>query len=327
MAFPEYEGFTVGASFGPVEITVDAHRVRSFVYAVDDFNPWYLYDSPFGGPVAPPSLLTSDDPEFAPLNAVTTDRALAARYELRSLQPIRIDQRVRLYSRNVDQYVRRGKGYVVRDFEVRASRDDAPLTRSRLVEMVGVAPGVDVGTGTSRPPDGERIVPRSPMIPPATRADRQVAIGSPLPALTKIVTRKQMFVFSARPGWWTSIHTDPDFARSLGLPDAIAQGLMTTAYVSQMCVAFFQESWFQTGWLSLAFVRPVPIDDTLHVEGIVTGRTHDADGARLHLEVWCRNQHGELATVGRASAGIDPAGADPRESATAVNQPARQPAR
>jgi acyl dehydratase len=307
MPFSEYNDFVIGKKIGPIEITVDAQRVRDFVYSVDDFNPWHLYDSPFGWPIAPVPLLTSDDPDFAALQELGKEDALAAKFEIRSLEPIRIGERVALRGLNVDKYIRRSKGYIVRGFEVLAAGDGRSLIKSRLTEMVGVHPDGEVRDSRAHQSDSpQRIEPRESSQPMVLRATRNIPLGSPLRALTKKVTRKQMFVFSARPGWWTSIHTDPDYARSLGFPDAIAQALMSTGYVSQLCTEFFQESWFRTGFTSLTFVRPVCVDDVLHIEGCVTNYTREPNAkTRLELEVWCKNQRGEPTTVGRASAAID----------------------
>jgi acyl dehydratase len=67
-------------------------------------------------------------------------------------------------------------------------------------------------------------------------------------------------------------------------------------------VNFFGPSWFTTGRLSTAFIRPVIVRDAITASGLVK-RTEMEDGRqRLWLDVWCKNQRGELVTVGRASA-------------------------
>lgn len=304
MALSEYDNFEIGREVGPVEIEVDERRVREFVYAVDDFNPWHLYSSPFGNPVAPVPLLTPDDPDFAASQPIGPEDALASRYEVRSLEPVKIGQKVSLLARNAERYVRRRKAYITRDFDVTDAIDRRPLIRSRLTEMLGTAP--DSLKDTPAAADGtsaERIEPQSNDLPTAYRAAKDIPAGSPLHGLRKKVNRKQMFVFSARPGWWSSIHTDPELARSFGFPDAIAQGLMSTGYVSQLCTEFFQEAWFLGGWTSLTFLRPVCIGDELRIEGCVTGYSTENSGkTRLHIDVWCQNQRSELTTAGRASA-------------------------
>ena len=55
---PTWENFLVGEEFGPIEVVISDHAVKSYVYALDDYHPGYLYNSPPGGPIAPSALLT-----------------------------------------------------------------------------------------------------------------------------------------------------------------------------------------------------------------------------------------------------------------------------
>lgn len=310
--FVQLRNFNIGDVTGPVEVVLDEHRVRSFIYAVDDFNPWYVCQSPFGGPISPVPLFTSDDPDFAKLlKEETIEDALASRFEISALAPIGIGERVLLSTRNVDKYFRRDKEYRTREFEVRAAADDRVLLRSKLTEMVGKHPAGSVPDTPGRGAGHPLVQPRAAIRDAAMRATHGLEPETPLPALKKLVRRKQMFVFSAREGWWTSIHTDPDFAQSLGFPTAIAQALMSTGYISQMCTEFFGASWFSSGKASLAFLRPVCMDDELTVEGRVTGyEAEDGFAQRLLLDVWCANQHGELTAAGTASAVVEDARAN-----------------
>ncbi|RWI88913.1 MaoC/PaaZ C-terminal domain-containing protein [Mesorhizobium sp.] len=305
--FVQLRNFIIGDVTGPAEVVLDEHRVRSFIYAVDDFNPWYISASPFGGPISPVPLFTSDDPDFAKLlKEETIEDALASRFEIGSLAPIPIGERVLLSTRNVDKYFRRDKEYRTREFEIRAAVDDRVLLRSRLTEMVAKHPAGSVPDTPGRAASGPLVLARAAIRAPVARAAHGLAAETPVPPLTKSIRRKQMFVFSAREGWWTSIHTDPNFARSLGFPTAIAQALMSTGYISQLCTEFFGASWFTSGKASLAFLRPVCMGDELTVEGRVTGYEADKGSSeRLLLDVWCVNQHGELTAAGTASALVE----------------------
>jgi acyl dehydratase len=101
------------------------------------------------------------------------------------------------------------------------------------------------------------------------------------------------------------IHTDPEDARRRGQPDAIVQGLCSATYVSELCTRFFGPAWLSTGRLSTAFIRPVIVRDTIVVSGVVKRLDEAGDQRRLTLDVWCKNQRGELVTVGRASAQVE----------------------
>ena len=77
---------------------------------------------------------------------------------------------------------------------------------------------------------------------------------------------------------------------------------MSTGYLAQLLVDFFGMDWFETGWTSHAFVRPVSPGDIITVHGRIHDKIVETDGTRLVLEVWCCNQTGDLTTVGTASA-------------------------
>lgn len=104
---------------------------------------------------------------------------------------------------------------------------------------------------------------------------------------------------------WVNIHTDPEDARRRGQPDAIVQGLCSAAYISEICTDFFGPSWFTSGRLNTAFIRPVVIRDTITAGALVKKIEDEGERKRLWLDVWCKNQRGELTTVGRASALVE----------------------
>lgn len=232
-----------------------------------------------------------------------TDRGLHAKQELLFHEPIRVGQRVRLSARFTDKYIKRDKPYVATEGEVQAD-DGRRLMTFRCSEMVGMKPGLEVGAHTAAPaPVNERVTPRQTMdLPVVERARADLPIGSPLPSLRKRVTLKQMIVFSMSERSAENMHTDTQAARAIGLTNPIAQGLMSTGYLADLCTNFFEETWFTSGWTSMAFLRPIYANDTLVVRGVVSGRQEEAAGTRIELEVWCEDEEGRLVTAGRASA-------------------------
>ena len=306
----DYDQMIVGTPLGPIDVTVDDELARSYAYTVDDFNPWCLWDqgSPFGGRIAPPVAIAVRLLRLWSLvYDATTDRSLHAKEEFRLYKPIRIGQRVTLKGRVADKYIKRDRQWVVYESEALAE-DGHPLMWARAVEMLGMQPGLKIGAGTATAPSSGGSSRKSAAcaadLPVATRAHLDVPIGSPLPSLTKRPDRKQMWVFSAREGRWDNMHTDRTTATSIGLEDIIGQGLMTTGYLSELCANFFGPAWFSSAWVLNAFLKPVYIDDTLSVKGVVSNRLEEADGPRLEVEFWCENQHGDTVTAGRAHARV-----------------------
>jgi acyl dehydratase len=104
--------------------------------------------------------------------------------------------------------------------------------------------------------------------------------------LVKHVTQDDMTLYSG-PG---NIHSDAEVARRTGLDAPIAQGMMTTAFASELMTAICGEAWLERGRLSLKFTKPVYAEDTVTVTA--------TDGEPYQLEA--RNQHGDVVMVGTA---------------------------
>jgi acyl dehydratase len=127
----------------------------------------------------------------------------------------------------------------------------------------------------------------------------RIEVGQELPALVKELSQRRIDVYSGvRP---RSIHTDEEWARAKGFRTTLAQGMMSTAYVSEMMTRLLGAGFVKGGTLSMAFVRPVYAGDRLTVHGVVKETRREGEGTRVVVEVWCQNQHGEQTAVGTAS--------------------------
>jgi 3-hydroxybutyryl-CoA dehydratase len=130
-----------------------------------------------------------------------------------------------------------------------------------------------------------------------------LAVGQELPPLEKELTQRHIDAYS---GVRTrSIHTDPAWARQKGFRTTLAQGMMSTAYVSEMMVRLLGAGFIRGGTMSVAFVQPVYAGDRLSVRGVVRELRPEKDATRVVVEVWCENQHGEKTATGTAS-GLTP---------------------
>ena len=126
-----------------------------------------------------------------------------------------------------------------------------------------------------------------------------IAVGQELPALRKEPTQRRIDVYSGvRP---RSIHTDPSWAHAKGFRTTLAQGMMSTAYVSEMMTRLLGAGFVKGGTLSMTFIKPVYAGDRLTVHGIVKETRREGAGTRVVVEVWCQNQDGEKTAVGTAS--------------------------
>ncbi len=98
-----------------------------------------------------------------------------------------------------------------------------------------------------------------------------------------------------------SIHTDESWARAKGFRAPLAQGMMSTAYVSEMMTRFLGAGFVKGGTISMAFVKPVYAGDRLTVHGVVKDRQPENGDTRVTVEVWCVNQGGQTTAIGTAS--------------------------
>jgi acyl dehydratase len=129
-----YEALQVGEEFTSNDHMVTPEDIEAYAFAVDDHHPWFTEDSPFGGPIAHPTLL-ANQALMMRHSRYTVHAGLHARMEFEFLEPIRPGVRVRSYGRVVDKYERRGKPYMVTEFTTTAE-DGTVLVRGRFVQML-----------------------------------------------------------------------------------------------------------------------------------------------------------------------------------------------
>ncbi len=130
-------------------------------------------------------------------------------------------------------------------------------------------------------------------------ATATITIGQALPDLVKEIPQRNIDAYSGvRP---RSIHSDEAWARQKGFRAPLAQGMMSTAYVSEMMTQLLGAGFIKGGTMSMTFIKPVYAGDRLTVHGVVREMRPENGGARVVVEVWSENQNGEKTAVGTAS--------------------------
>jgi acyl dehydratase len=132
-----------------------------------------------------------------------------------------------------------------------------------------------------------------------TTTTNTITIGQTLPPLVKEVGQRRIDAYSTVRA--RSIHTDEAWARAKGFRAPLAQGMMSTAYVSEMMTKFLGEGFVRGGTLSMAFLQPVYAGDRLTIHGEVKEKRAEGAATRVIVEVWCENQEGERTAAGTAS--------------------------
>lgn len=94
-----------------------------------------------------------------------------------------------------------------------------------------------------------------------------------------------------------TIHTDAEYAQAQGLPGIIADGMLSTNYISSLLYRHFGVEYLAGGELLTKFIRPVYEDDVLEAHVLIKG----VEEGRYELEVWVQTEAGQKVTVGTAS--------------------------
>ena len=126
----------------------------------------------------------------------------------------------------------------------------------------------------------------------------QLEAGYELPYLIKHMTMDKIRMYSGCTG--KSTHTDQEYAKNLGLPTAMAQGLMSHLYLNEVLIRAFGQNWLERGKINVNFINKVFEGDTLFARAKVRDVKKENGNMRVELEVWCTNQRDEMTTVGSA---------------------------
>jgi acyl dehydratase len=136
-----YEEVTVGEEFMSDDFLLKPEDVDTYAYAVDDHHPWYFEDSPLGGRIAHPTLL-GNQALLMRHSKYIVPAGLHAKMQFEFLEPIRVGMRVRSRGKVIDKYERRGRHYMVTQFETRDEESGTVLVRGQFTQMIFPKSGV-----------------------------------------------------------------------------------------------------------------------------------------------------------------------------------------
>jgi acyl dehydratase len=291
-----FDRLVVGEEFRSGEHLVIPEDVETYAYAVDDHDPWFFGPGPFGGPVAHPTLL-ANQALFLRHSRYVVPAGLHARMAFEFLGPVPLGTRARTVGRVVDKYVRRDKPYMVTEYRT-ADEEDRPLVAGRFTQML-FAGATAPPAGTGPRPEPVVDVVADPSIRRAEGRHGGLAAGDRLGPIERSVDQRRIDAYSGvRPG---SIHTDADWARAKGFSSPIAQGMMSTAYVSALMTDAVGAGFVVGGRMDVRFLRPVHPGTTLEVTGTVTGFTREDNRIRVHVDVAAHADDGTQRLAGTAS--------------------------
>lgn len=102
----------IGDLIGTIEFTVPPGTAERVAWANDDYNPWYLESSPFGGRIASPmAALEFDGSMFYDYYAYPAGGSLFAKQEFEFIKPLRLGEPHTMTGRLVEKYFRKGRNF------------------------------------------------------------------------------------------------------------------------------------------------------------------------------------------------------------------------
>ena len=123
---PSSDGIEPGLELGTRELVITPDRIEKYAGSIDDRNPWYTDDSPFGGPIAPAAVLNYEMELFGGWHPPgIKGRILNTDQIWEFHRPMRPGQRVVLRGRVHDRYQKRGREYIA--MEATAWDEDGQL--------------------------------------------------------------------------------------------------------------------------------------------------------------------------------------------------------
>jgi acyl dehydratase len=120
----------------------------------------------------------------------------------------------------------------------------------------------------------------------ATVGYDDVEVGSVLPALTMPVRRLDLVRYAGASGDFNVIHWNERVARSVGLPDVIAHGMLTMALAARAVTDWTGDPGAVVEY-GVRFTRPVPVpdDDSGAVLDVVGTVAEKLAGSRVRVDL------------------------------------------
>lgn len=130
-----------------------------------------------------------------------------------------------------------------------------------------------------------------------------VAVGDTLPALTVHIDRARLVRYAGASGDFNAIHWNPRAARSVGLPDVIAHGMLTMALAGRVVTDWVGDPGAIIEY-GVRFTRPVVVTDPdgadLEISGRIGALDAEARSARVDITATVAGQ----SVLGKARAQV-----------------------
>lgn len=282
-------GVYVGKDLGFATLPVTAERVDWFIETIGDAHPWYVSDSPFGGPVAP--ALIYHNPGYERLdNWYLPHRYgnLHAKQAWEFFRPMPVGSTLRAHAFVADRYLKRDRDFVVMECSLFDEQERiiarARSTQSFLADTGRT--GIVVDREREKRPDRNFTTREQESLEDIT--------GRRVEVTAEICDR---FVGGRR-----NYHNDAAEAEKLGFKDVVVQGTLSSCFMAEMMTHRFGEGFFLGGRLAMTFVNVLWAGEAMTPRAAVRSRVREGDAWRLNLDVWAEKDDGTRTIAGTASA-------------------------
>ena len=123
-----------------------------------------------------------------------------------------------------------------------------------------------------------------------------VEFGEDLPVFDPDTTLDNVIRFTEAAGWRGPRFTDHEAARKEGLPGALVPGIMSQGFLCAMIHRWAPPARILE--VDTIFRAPVIVDQTYHINGVVTDI--DEDAGRVEVDLTVTNEKGETRVFGTA---------------------------
>ncbi len=139
-----------------------------------------------------------------------------------------------------------------------------------------------------------------------TATDRRPAAGTELaPLALAPISRTTLALFAGASGDTNPIHLDLDVARSAGLDDVFAHGMLSMAYLGRLLTSWFPQSRLRTFGVRFVAVTPVHAAPTCH------GTVRSVEDGLATVDLTVRLADGTTTLTGTAVVDLAPHPEDP----------------
>ena len=126
-----------------------------------------------------------------------------------------------------------------------------------------------------------------------------LSVGDAIPVLTlPPLSRLTLALYCGASGDHNPIHVDSDFARSAGMPDVFAHGMLSMAWLARVLTHWVPQSAIRS--YSVRFAAITQVAETITCSGVITDKFEEGGERRVRLQLTTANAEGQVKLAGDA---------------------------